>query len=461
MLTRFINFDNFYDPTRVITNPNPLNNKDKTFTDDGVFSPRLFGQKNESKALSWQCECGKYKGKFLDGYVCEECKTKVKFTESYLDKLAWIDLEDLYVINPIFYYQIAKLCGGVKNFNKIINFESKIDRDGEVITDDKKMKYESIGLIKFKEDFNNIIIDLHKMSKNAEKDKILMVILQNKDKIFINHIPVFDTQLRPATVTFKDKPIFKFDEINNNYNFILELKNLIKKENSDFDLVVLPNLYNIQCKINIIFNKIIDNLAGKTGFIRSNAIGNRLNFSARNVITPLKPGYQINEIVVPYLTFVELYSFHLINMLSKIKKINLIEAQKIIIEAEACFNDEVYNLCKELIKKTVLGCCVFAIRNPTISRGSIQTFKIANVKKDINDLTTSVHNSILELFAGDYDGDVINLFPIMDNELKELAYKIFSPDSMFISNNDGKFNTKLALDRDQVIGLNQFNKQAI
>ena len=453
MLTRFINFDNFYDPKRVITNPNPLNSKDKSFTDDGVFSPVLFGQKNESEMLSWQCNCGKYKGKFLKGYKCEECKSEVRYTESYLDKLAWIDLEDLYIINPIFYYQIAKLCGGVKNFNKIINFESKISRDGDVIEEGKKLKYESIGLIKFRENFNEIILDMHKMSKYSEKDK-------TSNRRFWRWRPVFDTQLRPATVTFKDKPIFKFDEINNSYNFILELKNLIKKEDADFDLVILPNLYNIQCKANIIFNKVIDNLAGKSGFIRSSAIGNRLNFSARNVITPLKPGYEINEIAIPYLTFIELYSFHLINMLSKIKKINLVEAQRIIFEAEASFDPEVYQLCKELINKTKYGCCCFVIRNPTIARGSIQCLKIAHVKKDINDLTTSVHNSILELFAGDYDGDVLNFFPIMDNELKLLAYKIFSPDMMFINNNDGKFNTKLALDRDQVIGLNQYNKKS-
>lgn len=57
--------------------------------------------------------------------------------------------------------------------------------------------------------------------------------------------------------------------------------------------------------------------------------------------------------------------------------------------------------------------------------------------------------------------DVINLFPIMDNELKRIAYKTFSPDMMFINNNDGEFNNKLALDRDQVIGINQFNKKAV
>jgi hypothetical protein len=53
--------------------------------------------------------------------------------------------------------------------------------------------------------------------------------------------------------------------------------------------------------------------------------------------------------------------------------------------------------------------------------------------------------------------DVINIFPIMDNVYKKLFYKTFSPDKMFVSNNDGKFNTKLSLDRDQVIGIHQFN----
>ena len=35
--------------------------------------------------------------------------------------------------------------------------------------------------------------------------------MEHQDKIFLQHIPVYDTLLRPASVTYKDKPVFKFD----------------------------------------------------------------------------------------------------------------------------------------------------------------------------------------------------------------------------------------------------------
>jgi len=53
--------------------------------------------------------------------------------------------------------------------------------------------------------------------------------------------------------------------------------------------------------------------------------------------------------------------------------------------------------------------------------------------------------------------DVYNIFPLMDNSYKSIMYRTFSPDKMFISNNDGKFNNKLSIDRDQVVGIHQFN----
>ena len=59
--------------------------------------------------------------------------------------------------------------------------------------------------------------------------------------------------------------------------------NSISKEAKDFNLVVLPNLFNIQNKMILVFNKIIENLAGKSGFIRSSVLGSRLNFSCRTV----------------------------------------------------------------------------------------------------------------------------------------------------------------------------------
>jgi DNA-directed RNA polymerase beta' subunit len=459
MQTAFINLQNLYDPNRVITSPQPLT-KDKKFNPDGVYSEVLFGKKNDSEMISYHCECGKYKGKFLEGYVCEDCKTEVKKAESMLDKLAWIDLGRFYIINPVFYFLIAKLAGGPTKLNHIISYDKNIDRDGNVL-DSEKGEYDNIGLMEFKKNFfvgKKLLLYFYENSKSIDRDDILNTILKNHDKIFISHIPVFDTSLRPATVTMKDKLVFKFDEINNSYNFIIKLSNIINKENSDFELVILPNLYNIQQQANTVFNKITENLASKEGFIRSKLLGNRVNFSARNVITPMFSGYDICDFVIPYMTFVELYSFHLTNLLSKLKGISLANAQRVVTEAQSKFDPTIYKLCLELVHKTKNGCTCLINRNPTIARGSILYLRIAHVKPDYTDLTTSIHNSLLRLLAGDYDGDVINIFPVFDNEYKKAFYDTFSPDRLFISNNNGSFNNKLSLDRDQVIGMYQFNK---
>lgn len=459
MRTEFVDLESLYDPNRVISNPQPLT-KDKSFSDDGLFSERLFGKSNsDSDMLSYSCECGKYKGKFLRGYMCDECKTEVKFQEPMLEKLAWISLGKYHIINPVFYYEIAKFTGGAQKLNKLLSYDKKIDKDGNIL-DEEKGEYDNIGLVYFKENFfegERIIDYLYKNSKYKHKDVVYNLLMEHQEKVFLNHIPVFDTLLRPASVTYKDKPVFKFDEINNSYNFIIKLANMINKESKDFDLVVLPNLFNIQNKAILVFNKIIENLAGKSGFIRSSILGSRLNYSARCVITPMEAGWDITDIVFPYIAFVELYSFQLINMLSKLKKISMLEAQRIVFEAQANFNQEVYNLCLELVKKTKHGLMVITNRNPTIARGSIQLLRIADVKKDISDLTVSLHNCVLELFGADYDGDVLNFFPLMDNEYKTEFYRVFSPNKMFISNNTGNFNSKLSIDRDQVIGIHQFN----
>lgn len=453
-----LDYEKMFDPERLITNHNPLT-KDKKFSPDGLFSEELFGKKIDNEHLSYQCKCGKNKGKFLEGYFCKECESKVQYTKPMLDKLAWISLGDYYIIHPLFYYLINTLSGPTaKVLNNIIKYEPTTDRDGNVIEDDKSFPYENIGLVEFKENFDEIFDYLYNKSNNKDKDKIWQIVQKYRKLIFINKIPVFSTNLRQATMTFKDKVIFKFDEINDSLNFIIKNSNMINAEkNKDFTLAILPNLYTIQVKANMVHDKIIENLSGKYGFIRSNQVGNRLNFSARNVITPLKPEIAIDEVILPYRTFIELYNYHIINVLCNVKKINYIQAQNIVNEAQATFNEEVFNICKDIIKKTKGRCKVLINRNPSISYGSILCVNIADIKSDIKDLTMSIHNCVLELLAGDYDGDVLNIIPLFEPVYKDIFSKVFSPAFMFISNNDGRFNTALSLDRDQVLGIHALN----
>jgi len=52
--------------------------------------------------------------------------------------------------------------------------------------------------------------------------------------------------------------------------------------------------------------------------------------------------------------------------------------------------------------------------------------------------------------------DVLNVVPIFDEDMKK-TFEILSPVNLIISNNDGKFNKKLSLDKDQIIGIHILN----
>lgn len=51
-----------------------------------------------------------------------------------------------------------------------------------------------------------------------------------------------------------------------------------------------------------------------------------------------------------------------------------------------------------------------------------------------------------------HEMDTLNLIPIFDNGLKEY-FKVFSPERMMIDNNNGKFNSSLGIDKDQMLGI--------
>jgi len=178
----------------------------------------------------------------------------------------------------------------------------------------------------------------------------------------------------------------------------------------------------------------------------------RINFSARNIISPAIRGYKIDEIVLPYITFLTLYKFEIMNILAKIKKIKFIEAERIWNKATLEIDEEIYKIMKKMIIDEEIG--IMLNRNPTISFGSILYLKVAGIKHDYDDLTMSIHNSILSLLGGDYDGDVLNVVSLKDTETRILMKEVFSPVNLMIDANNGEFNKSLNLERDQILGLN-------
>ena len=57
----------------------------------------------------------------------------------------------------------------------------------------------------------------------------------------------------------------------------------------------------------------------------------------------------------------------------------------------------------------------------------------------------------------DFDGDVINVLYIINNDFLERAEAVFNPrNAMYISRNDGKFNNAVNFQRDTIINANTF-----
>jgi len=455
MKLKFVSFDDMYDEKCVVNNHEGIDSKTKKFNADGIFSESIFG-KLDNESVAFTCSCGKKKGKFYEGTSCEECNSDVVFTEPMVNRRAWILLNDFYILNPNFYKFLTKICKKT-TLNNIIAYQGKLDKDGVIVdseTDD--CPYNNIGLVEFRERFDEILDYFHKTSNSKIKDSIYNLIKKNKEHVFINKVPVYSTTLRPALM-MKEKLIF--DEVNNTYNSIILNSNIIKEvnqiESEDGKLTIYPLMYNIQLQANQVFEKIVDNIKGKSGFIRNNMMGSRVNFSARTVITPLPSGYGIDSIVVPYLAFMELYKFQILNILSRVKGISIGEANTIWNKGTTTFSQELYDIMKEIIKK--VDCKVLLNRPPTISYGSILCLTIVDIKHDYDDLTSSIHNCILDLLAGDYDGDVLSIFPLIDESLKRTFSKSFSPRNMLISSDNGMFNGRLNIDRDQALGIYSFN----
>jgi DNA-directed RNA polymerase beta' subunit len=424
----------------------------KSFDDKGLFSKRIFGNLNSDDEFS--CECGKFTGKLYENLVCDKCGSEVKLIQANIDKIGWIDLKEHYVIKYISYSLLEKVIGR-DNLKHIVHLPNKITMQGDI---DKKEieqiqkqsaehKYWHIGLKEFRKNYKNILEHYHVL--HDKKESRIYEFLEDIDDVFTNKIPVISIVLRPAMRTADG---LKLDELNNIYINILKNVEILDDTINLTEIISDITVELIQAEYFQLSTKIMDNIKSKGGLIRNQIMGTRINFSARNIISPAKAGYKIDEVVLPYLTFLNLYKLEIINILSKIKGVMLFEAEEIWHKASLKIDEEIYMIMKKMIVDEEIG--ILLNRNPTISFGSILYLKIAGIKKDYEDLTMSIHNGILSLLAGDYDGDVLNIISIKDSEMKQVFKEVFSPINLIIDSNNGHFNTSLNLERDQVLGLN-------
>jgi len=319
----------------------------------------------------YSCSCGHLNTKFNEGKTCPKCGTEVAFRGMTIDKNGWIDLSlskydengivveegnGFHVIEYVAYSQLEKVIGR-ESLRNIIHTKNTITITGELDTteideirnENEKQKYWFIGLEEFYKKYDEVLNYYYELS--GSKNKRLYDFLKSRDEVFTDKIPVISIILRPAMRTADG---LKLDPINIMYQNILKNIKVLKDINT-IEIIRNATIEIIQAEYFQLSEEIMENVKSKFGIIRNQICGTRVNFSARNIISPAKAGIKIDEMVLPYLTFLELYRFEIINILKTTEGITLKAAEREWYNATLGMDEKVYKIMKKMVKDNEIG----------------------------------------------------------------------------------------------------------
>ena len=348
---------------------------------NGIFSTK-FGQRlgDQNPFMDrYSCQCGHLKSVVNNGIMCEKCNTICKFVDDDFSMFGWIELDPEYaIINPDMYKQLDSFFGRSKYIKdkkskrgsvllNMIDFDKEMDQNGFVIGYKPKNNepYYGIGMIEFRERFDEIFEFYY--AKNKKKE-LYEDIMADRDKLFINSIPVYTTQLRPMDIT-PDATMY-YEKTNGYFNMMVKLAQSINKNKRKIDRMPKPKnlqLFRLQMKYMVLYDEIVDILNGKKGELR-NLISGRFNFSSRSVIKQ-NPDLRIDQVELPYAELVITEQQRIINVLHRMLNITYQEAYDKWYKAIGTIDPTIVNILNDIIKASGEGIPVIINRNPTINYG--------------------------------------------------------------------------------------------
>lgn len=439
---------------------------------DGIYSLR-FGQKMGDPnpyIHRYSCHCGELQGKQNEFIMCEKCHTICKFVDDNFKMFGWIEIDPEYaILNPDMFKELDSLFGRskyVKNkhtnkgsvLQNILDYDKEIDQDGHEIGPKLKTgePYYGIGMIDFVARFDEIMEYYHTKCK-SNKNKMAMYddIMENKELLFIHNIPVFTTHLRPIDIA---QDTMYYEKCNGFYNMMVRLSQAVNKNSRRMDRnPKLKNnqLYKLQMKYMELYDEVVDILSGKRGEIRM-LISGRFNFSSRSVIRQ-NPDLRIDQVELPYAELVTVLEQQIINILIRTYNISAQDAWNRWFKSKSEPDDTIVKIIRDIIRTSCNGEGIPVIinRNPTISYGSILQMFCVGINFNY---TMSVPLQILPPLAADFDGDVLNVFHILNDAFFLRAYEVFNPrNAMYISRNNGLLNNSIMVQRDTLINTNTLN----
>lgn len=356
---------------------------------DSIYSDKFMKTLQDPNAYSdrYSCACGSTKGADYAHLLCKHCGTEVKFIGDDFSIFGWIKLKEPYkIIHPNLYKSLGSYFG-VSTLQAIVEPDIDLNENGTRMTAydrriyDKKIKrkykkhtkidktYAGIGMMEFVEKFDEILEYFHKKNK-SKKIEVYNDIVQDKDKIFIDAIPVYSTGMRPFKV---EGGRFTFEGTNAIFNIMARLAAKINEDKLSvymIDKYRTSLLWDLQERYNALYLEIQKILAGKKGNLRL-LVGGRCNFTTRCIITP-DPTLRIDEVKLPYHSMVELLQQTIINILVHSYNISYAHAYSIWYKSQIKKNQRVYEIINNLIRSKN-GIPMIINRNPSIRTAEVNS----------------------------------------------------------------------------------------
>jgi len=375
-------------------------------------------------------------------------------------KYSYIDI-NIEVIHPSAYKILYRLD---RRIEKFISTEENfsLDKDGTLKIDPDGVT----GLSNFIDIFPNI-----KFRGETKTRENFIELLQRsyKDKtLFVSKVPVIPPDFRPI---FQDESgNWTSDELNEIYLSILRKSFQIKtvsKSGPLFDLLS----YGVQQAV-INHDAFIQNrIQKKSGLIRSDLMGKRVDFSGRGVIVP-GPNLKVNEIGIPFRMATTLFEPFLIHRLlysGKINESNLEDeiknfdnvslsvdsVQRVIkaIRNKDVIPDELYKIFFDATESVMEGRVVLAKRDPVLHAESYRAYYPRLIEGDtiqVCTLQVGQHNA-------DFDGDVMAIYHPLTNEAQQEAKEKMMKGTTGTSSTDVSFD----LSKEMAVGLYIITKNVL
>jgi hypothetical protein len=370
----------------------PFSDLDKSIPNmDGPRSPRYGGTwSSESEYMEKsRCECGKYIGAAFEGETCPDCGTKIEYRDVDMLYTGWLNFFPYKIISPLWFHKLQSALSK-KVLENIISNENIITANGTIRSHNDTFEvkkssliYHNIGLHAFYENFYEIMT--YYKNKRKQKADLIDELIENKDLVWTDKLPVYSTVLRPQSISQES---YFFSPIDRE---IYPLTNISLKLKKASPIEVPLYLYQAQMRANQLWALNFSLIDKKNGKIRASILGGEFNYSGRNVIV-LDPTLKIDEVDVPYKSFIIQYRGFIIRRIVKDKGWTVTKASNYV-SSKFEFDPYIYKIMCDIIEEETPK--IILNRNPTITFGSILMMRIRKIKPDSNDCTLSIPSAIL------------------------------------------------------------------